>query len=80
MARTIKLHKLPEQPQVPGFREAQAGDVDQIHQLYQKYMKRFDFYPKLTREEVKHYLLPQPGALSVFVVEVRPLCIFRLLY
>ena len=69
LARTIKLYKLPAHPQIPGFREMQPQDLEQVFALYQKSMSKMDFHQVMTLEEARHFLLPCNNALHSYVVE-----------
>merc|ERR1711972_377524 len=39
MARTIKLYKVPEQPQIPGMRAMKPSDVPRVSELVTGYLK-----------------------------------------
>ena len=39
------------------LREMEAKDLDAIHDLFTKYMEKFDLVPKFAVEEVEHWLL-----------------------
>merc|ERR1719198_941392 len=67
MARTIKLYKLPDTPQLDGIRAMREEDVPSAHELLRKYLERFKLAPRLSKEELKHWLLPRPGVIDSFV-------------
>ena len=50
MARTIKLYKLPETPQIAGFRAMQPGDVKECTTLLTSYLEKFKLHPHLRRK------------------------------
>ena len=68
MARTIKLYKLPETPQIAGFRAMQPGDVKECTTLLTTYLEKFKLHPHLDESEVAHWILPREGG-DAFVVE-----------
>ena len=78
-------YKLPSTPHfaASGLREMEEHDVEQVTDLYKRYMDRFDMSPLMTAEEVKHNFLSGKGTgetdasgrrdgqvLWVYVVEV----------
>ena len=78
-------YKLPSTPHLAasGLREMEECDVDQVTDLYKRYMDRFDMSPLMTTEEVRHNFLSGKGTgeidvpgrregqvLWVYVVEV----------
>merc|ERR1711972_902376 len=69
MARTIKLYKVPETPQVPGMRQMQKKDVPRVTELVKGYLKKFPLHPEFTREEVEHWMLPRDGVVYAYVRE-----------
>ena len=69
MARTIKLYKLPETPQIAGFRAMQPGDVKECTTLLTTYLEKFKLHPHLDESEVAHWILPREGVVDAFVVE-----------
>merc|ERR1712072_1559744 len=70
MARTIKLYKLPEQPQLPGMREMEKKDVPRVFELITNYLKKFPLHPVFEQEELEHWVLPREGVVNAFVLEV----------
>jgi glycylpeptide N-tetradecanoyltransferase len=80
IARTIKLYKLPEEPQVPGLTPMLERHVPEVHQILYEYLKQFDLHPELSVDEIRHWLLPREGVIYSFVVEtnnkVTDLCSF----
>jgi hypothetical protein len=78
-------YKLPSTPHfaASGLREMEERDVEQVTDLYGRYMRRFDMSPVMTAEEVRHNFLSGKGTsekgasgrreeqvLWVYVVEV----------
>ncbi|CAM9655583.1 unnamed protein product [Discosporangium mesarthrocarpum] len=81
MARTVKLYKLPEQPDTPGMTPMVPGDLVSAHALVDEYLKRFKLTPLFTIEEFEHWLMPREGVVDTFVVrdeagKVTDLCSF----
>merc|ERR1711904_540335 len=80
IARTIKLYKLPEEPQVPGLTQMVERHVPQVHKILTEYLKQFDLHPEFSADEIRHWLLPRDGVIYSFVVEtnntVTDLCSF----
>ncbi|KAI3437841.1 hypothetical protein D9Q98_000287 [Chlorella vulgaris] len=69
MARTLKLYKLPDQPQTPGIRQMEDRDVPQVTALLADYLQKFQIAPVLDEEEVRHWLSFQPDVVHSYVVE-----------
>jgi glycylpeptide N-tetradecanoyltransferase len=69
MARTLKLYKLPEVPQLPGLRRMEERDVAQVTALLGKHLSRFALACKLSEEEVRHWLLSREGVVYSYVIE-----------
>ena len=85
-------YKLPSAPHfsASGLREMEERDVDQVTDLYKRYMGRFDMSPLMTAEEVRHNFLSGRGTgeksasgrregqvLWVYVVEVTSISFYR---
>lgn len=56
-ARQITRFHLPSNTSTPGLRSMQSKDVGAVHDLLQRYLKRFDMAPEYTKEEIDHWLL-----------------------
>ncbi|KAJ0393275.1 hypothetical protein P43SY_001094 [Pythium insidiosum] len=69
MAKTIKMYKLPDQPQLPGFRPMELKDVPQVTVLLKEYLSKFDLVAVFDPTEVAHWMLPREGVISAYVVE-----------
>merc|ERR1711924_84979 len=70
MARTIKLYKVPEVPQLPGIRELEKKDMGKVFELVSAYLKKFPLHPEFTKAELEHWILPKPGVVFSYVREV----------
>jgi len=69
MARTIKLYKVPDTPQLAGMRKMRKEDAPRVHVLISNYLKKFSLHPEFTAEEVEHWLLPRDGVVYCHVRE-----------
>jgi len=69
MARTIKLYKVPDEPQLPGMREMTEKDVPRVTELVTGYLKKFPLHPEFVADEVAHWMLPRKGVVYAFVRE-----------
>jgi len=69
MARTIKLYKVPDTPQLSGMRTMEPKDVPRVHELVAGYLKKFFLHPEFTPEEIGHWMLPRDGVIYSFVRE-----------
>ncbi|KAM7221261.1 Acyl-CoA N-acyltransferase [Rhypophila decipiens] len=54
----VRKYKVPDNTSTQGLRELQAKDLDAVHSLLERYLKRFDLAPVFSKEETQHYLLP----------------------
>jgi hypothetical protein len=61
LARMIRQHKVPDEIVLSGVREMEERDVPEVMELYQRYMKRFDMSPVMTKEEIQHQFLSGRG-------------------
>mmetsp|Transcript_9450 Transcript_9450/g.13083 ORF Transcript_9450/g.13083 Transcript_9450/m.13083 type:complete len:398 (-) Transcript_9450:108-1301(-) len=68
MARTIKLYKLPNEPQSTGLRPMRPEDVPTAHSLLLNYLTKFFLYPKFSPEEFAHVFLPRKNVVDSFVI------------
>jgi len=69
LARTLKLYKVNDTPKISGFREMTRKDVDQVHGLLVEKLTQYKVAPKMSREEVAHWMLPRKGVVYSYVVE-----------
>jgi glycylpeptide N-tetradecanoyltransferase len=80
MARTIKLHKVPTQPQLEGMRQMQPKDSKRVFELVSGYLKKFPLHPEFSEDELAHWMMPQEGVVYSYVREVdgevRDVCSF----
>lgn len=56
-ARQITKYHLPSSTSVPGLRAMQKKDIIAVHDLLERYLKRFDMAPVFDLEEIEHWLL-----------------------
>lgn len=63
LARMIRLHRVPDIPLLAksGLREMEETDVEDVCELFTKFMKRFDMTPVMTKDEIRHHLLSGKG-------------------
>lgn len=69
MTRTIKLYKVAEQPQMPGFRQLRKDDIPAVHALLTSYLDKFSLAPAFTPDELEHWLVPRAGVVDAYVVQ-----------
>lgn len=69
MARTIKLYKVPDQPQLSGMRKMEKRDCKRVFELVSSYLKRFPLHPEFTQEEIEHWMLPRDNVVYAYVRE-----------
>jgi len=69
LQRSIKLHKLPSEPQTKGLRALDQKDVPEACALLTGYLKKFQLAQHYTPEEFAHWFLPRPGVVQTYVVE-----------
>jgi len=72
--RQIAKYQLPSVTATPGLREMEKKDVPEVHQLLDRYLKRFEIAPVFSEEEIEHWLLHKPEekqerVIWCFVVE-----------
>lgn len=73
-----QVHKyaLPGQTSTKGWREMQPKDVDAVHQLLSRFLERYDIAPVYSRDEIRHWFVPEMAesddrVVWAYVVEVR---------
>jgi len=69
MARTIKLYKVPEQPQLPGMRKMESKDISRVFELVSGYLSQFALHPEFKEDEIAHWMLPRDGVIFTYVRE-----------
>ena len=57
--RQVTRSHIPSTTSISGLRLMEAKDINAVHKLLAKYLRRFDLAPQLTKEEVEHLLLHQ---------------------
>lgn len=71
--RQIRKNALPNGTSTPGWRPMESKDIDQVHELLNRYLRNFDFAQNFTRDEVDHWLLNKEDekdrVVWAFVVE-----------
>lgn len=68
MSRTIKLYKLPEEPQTVGIRPMEKKDIPQCQKLLMSYLKNFKLHQCYDKTEFEHWFLPREGVVNTYVV------------
>lgn len=69
MARTIKLYKVHDQPQLTGIRQMTPKDAKGVFELVTAYLKKFPLHPEFTKDELMHWMLPRDGVVYSYVIE-----------
>ncbi|KAJ4400975.1 glycylpeptide N-tetradecanoyltransferase [Neurospora sp. IMI 360204] len=64
----VRKYALPEQTSTKGLRELQVKDLDAVHSLLERYLKRFELTPVWNREEAEHWLLHKKDSYAEQVV------------
>ena len=72
--RMIQRNKLPDHTSTEGWRAMKESDIDAVHDLLGRYLKRFQLAQELTREEIQHWFVskataPEDRVVWAFVVE-----------
>lgn len=70
MPAFIKIHRLPEVPQIEGMRPMQQRDVKEVTALLGKHLRaNYKVHIMFDEEEVAHWLLPKAKVIYSYVVE-----------
>jgi glycylpeptide N-tetradecanoyltransferase len=69
MARTIKLYKVPDTPQLSGMREMKEKDINRVFELVSGYLNKFSLHPEFAADELGHWLLPRKDVIYTYVRE-----------
>jgi len=69
IARTIKLYKLPEEPQCSGIRPLEPKDVPSACKLLNTYLSQFSVRQHFSNEEFAHWFLPREDVMNSYVIE-----------
>ena len=56
-ARQVTRYHLPSSTATVGLRPMQHKDINAVHALLERYLKRFDIAPEFDRNEVEHWLM-----------------------
>merc|ERR1712183_1078138 len=59
MARTIKLYKVPDTPQLSGMRAMEPKDSARVFELVSGYLNKFALHPEFAEDELAHWMLPR---------------------
>jgi glycylpeptide N-tetradecanoyltransferase len=59
--RQIVKNYIASQTTLPGFRLMEKKDLAQVHNLLDRYLKRFALAQEFTQEEVEHWLFHDPS-------------------
>ncbi|KAK3901564.1 acyl-CoA N-acyltransferase [Staphylotrichum tortipilum] len=57
-----RKYAVPDKTTTKGLREMEAKDLDAVHDLLERYLKRFDLTPVWNKAEVDHWLLHKKDA------------------
>lgn len=60
-ARQISKNHLPSVTSTPNLRPMEVKDIDAVHELLERYLKRFDLNQAFSREEIEHWLVHKGG-------------------
>jgi glycylpeptide N-tetradecanoyltransferase len=70
LSRHIRLHKLPDEPSMPGIRVMKAKDIEKVKDLLNNDLENHTkVHFHWSSDEVKHFLLPQQDVIYSYVVE-----------
>nr|VZH99866.1 unnamed protein product [Spirometra erinaceieuropaei] len=68
LQRSIKLYRLPDETNLPGFREMQEKDLPVARRLLHEYLARFKLHPIFSEVEFRHWFLPRADTVYCYVV------------
>ncbi|TVY16767.1 Glycylpeptide N-tetradecanoyltransferase [Lachnellula arida] len=57
----VRKYALPDRTATKGLRPMEMKDIDAVLDLLRRYLATFDMAPQFTREEVEHWLIPDPA-------------------
>ncbi|KAI1713424.1 glycylpeptide N-tetradecanoyltransferase 1 [Ditylenchus destructor] len=69
LQRTLKLYKLPDEPQLPQLVKLETRHLPQAFTLLNKYLEKYDLAPTFTQEEFEHFFLPRDNVIYSYVIE-----------
>jgi len=67
ISRTIKLYKMPEEPQIKGIRALTEKDVPSATKLLNAYLNNFHLKSVFDEKEFAHWFLPRDGVMNAYV-------------
>ena len=67
MARAKKLYELPSETPIPGFRQMEEKDVDDVYVLLDNLEKKYKVHGYYSKEEVAHWFLPRKNVVYSYV-------------
>ncbi|KAF8428180.1 acyl-CoA N-acyltransferase [Tirmania nivea] len=67
--RQIAKYNLPDKTATKGLRKMEKKDVPEVHELLDRYLKKFDIAPVFTEEEIEYWLVDKEGVVWSYVVE-----------
>ena len=53
----VRKYALPERTSTKGLREMQEKDIDSVHSLLTRYLKKFDLAADFTKEDIAHWMV-----------------------
>ncbi|CAD7947654.1 unnamed protein product [Amoebophrya sp. A25] len=72
MSRTVKLYQLPATAQTPGFRIMEERDIPQVTDLLNNFLQKYLLRPIMSKDEVRHWVLPRKDVIYAMVREEKP--------
>ena len=69
LAKALKNHELPDEPQITGFRKMEEKDLEQIYELIKNTRNKYKIYEILSKEEISHWILPKNNIIYTYVLE-----------
>lgn len=69
LSRTIKLHHIPDEPQIPGFRPLEHNDVHDACNKLNEYLKQFKIAQCFDENEFTHWFIARPNVVNTYVVQ-----------
>ncbi|KXJ28238.1 glycylpeptide N-tetradecanoyltransferase 2 [Exaiptasia diaphana] len=69
MQRTVKLYRLPEEPETKGIKPLSSELVMEAYQIVSEYLKKFHLAPEFTEDEFKHWFLPREGIINSYTIQ-----------
>lgn len=73
----VQKYALPGRTSTKGWRAMEVKDVDAVHDLLSRFLGRYDIAPVYSREEIRHWFVPEmpegdEQVVWAYVVEVGP--------